>query len=586
MVGNSRLNFINERMKEIKGTEEPFGGCHVLCVGDLFQLRPVGDDWIFQNSSFDDNNPTALAPNLWQEHFKLYELNTIMRQKENKTFAEMLNRLREGKHTDADITFIESRVIKENFTQYNYPHFGITHLFNTNDLVDEFNQIARLENPINIMSRDSISHVTSQETGIQLLKAFQNRPTKNTMGLPTKLTIAISDRVEVSVNVDTSDGLTNGAAGVIKKLPPTPPDSTTLIAQGIAWVLFDDPNIGKNVRNVNENLYVDGIDKTWTPVPTIKKQIKISKHNTITATRIQFPLRVAAGKTVHRSQGQTLLSAVADFQQAMGHHKHYVAMSRVTDSNNLFITNFDKRKIKTDKRVTDEMSRLRLAPLNISIPFIYKDPPQVTTVAFHNVRTLHKHSQDLASDYNIKASTILCVAETKLQNHTDLKDLNITFPYQYHNHPLHNTAQSSAKHGTAIFAKRELYNIFHTNTNTLESSSAYDFKTKTHISCVYRYPNTPIKLFQEDLKKIRSVITVEQKLIVGDFNINLSSKPQKASNDICRDTRTRQLITKPTTKQNTLIDHIYTNLDKVSSKVLTTYYSDHDQIFAQIPHLT
>ena len=47
------LSYLYLRLQEIKGNREPFGGVHVLLVGDLFQLRPVGDSWVFANSSGD-----------------------------------------------------------------------------------------------------------------------------------------------------------------------------------------------------------------------------------------------------------------------------------------------------------------------------------------------------------------------------------------------------------------------------------------------------------------------------------------------------------------------------------------------------
>lgn len=75
----------------------PFGGVSLITVGDLFQLQPVFDRWIFENS---DTNYTPLATNLWQTYFEMYELTQIMRQKEDKLFAELLNRLREGKHSE------------------------------------------------------------------------------------------------------------------------------------------------------------------------------------------------------------------------------------------------------------------------------------------------------------------------------------------------------------------------------------------------------------------------------------------------------------------------------------------------------
>ena len=43
------------------------------------------------------------ATNLWTKHFKIFELDEIMWQKGDGTFAEMLNRLRKGKQSHEDI---------------------------------------------------------------------------------------------------------------------------------------------------------------------------------------------------------------------------------------------------------------------------------------------------------------------------------------------------------------------------------------------------------------------------------------------------------------------------------------------------
>ena len=46
MVGNRTLNFINTRLQQLMGTKEVFGGLSVIAVGDLYQLKPVGDKLI------------------------------------------------------------------------------------------------------------------------------------------------------------------------------------------------------------------------------------------------------------------------------------------------------------------------------------------------------------------------------------------------------------------------------------------------------------------------------------------------------------------------------------------------------------
>ena len=49
VVGSGMFKFLNLRLQQIMGTKEPFGNISVVAVGDLFQLQPVFDKWIFEN---------------------------------------------------------------------------------------------------------------------------------------------------------------------------------------------------------------------------------------------------------------------------------------------------------------------------------------------------------------------------------------------------------------------------------------------------------------------------------------------------------------------------------------------------------
>ena len=116
MVGNTMFNVqIDNRLKDVKGSPLPFGGVSIVAIGDLFQLQPVMDDYIFKDLSTEYG---ILAPNLWQELLKMFELHEIMRQREIKQFAEMLNRLRDGKHTQEDIAMLKQRVLQPNNGSY------------------------------------------------------------------------------------------------------------------------------------------------------------------------------------------------------------------------------------------------------------------------------------------------------------------------------------------------------------------------------------------------------------------------------------------------------------------------------------
>ena len=96
------LKYINFWLQEIKSNCLLFGGINIIAVGDFYQLKPVKGQFIFENYT---GNYGPLALNLWQENFTIFELTEITRQKDDKKFAQLLNRLHTGSHTKWDITY-------------------------------------------------------------------------------------------------------------------------------------------------------------------------------------------------------------------------------------------------------------------------------------------------------------------------------------------------------------------------------------------------------------------------------------------------------------------------------------------------
>ena len=303
MVGNNLFNYVDRRLQDIMGLNKPFGGVHMLCIGDVFQLRPIFDPWIFEMPS---EGIRALATNTWQENFKLYELTTIMRQKDFKPFAELLNRLREGKHTAADKAFLKSKVIRPDYHKPDYPHKKVPHLFATNAAVADFNLAAHKNDHLNGTCNEEMARIFMQRMG--------EKKARDAQGLETVLTIAIDDRIEIAQNLDVKDGLTNGASGKVMKLPKPTDGTDSMLPDGTIWILFDDTHVGADTRARVKRLYNKDIDRGWTPIQPVMKNLQVSANTQITANRTQFPIRISAGKTIHRSQGQTLDSVVADFK--------------------------------------------------------------------------------------------------------------------------------------------------------------------------------------------------------------------------------------------------------------------------------
>lgn len=55
MVCKKMFNFINQRLQEIMGCLGPFRGVSVIAFSDLFQLKPVMDQWIFSSQCSSEN---------------------------------------------------------------------------------------------------------------------------------------------------------------------------------------------------------------------------------------------------------------------------------------------------------------------------------------------------------------------------------------------------------------------------------------------------------------------------------------------------------------------------------------------------
>ena len=56
-----------------------------------------------------DGRPSC-APSLWKEHFKIHYLTEKMRSQADPEFADLCDRVKEGKQSKEDIEFLNSRI--------------------------------------------------------------------------------------------------------------------------------------------------------------------------------------------------------------------------------------------------------------------------------------------------------------------------------------------------------------------------------------------------------------------------------------------------------------------------------------------
>ena len=118
--------------------------------------------------------------------------------------------------------------------------------------------------------------------------------------------LAVGARVMLTVNVNVSDGLVNGARGEVVHIVASPNHNVHKIL-----VKFDDPNVGQQA--ISASRYRSRFNNA---VPLEKVEVKFhargKKGSEI--TRYQFPLTLAWATTIHKVQGLTLNEIVIDME--------------------------------------------------------------------------------------------------------------------------------------------------------------------------------------------------------------------------------------------------------------------------------
>ena len=364
MVSYQILKSIHSRLCEIYGNDEIFGGLNVIAVGDLYQLSPVNGSFVFSQKP--GRSSGRLASHLWRDFFKVIELKVNMRQQNDASFSEILNRIRTGMHTNEDMKVLQTRLVSSGNVDLLAPPFDTAlRLYPRTVDVDNHNEmeIAHLakttqlytieaEHAVLESRRQCYAHVNYNEVPERLIP----QDDKDCAALPRRLKLSVGARVMLRRNINCGDGLVNGARGTIVgfKWPGNalnqskPGEIPTEV-----YVQFLDPKVGR----LSKVPVVSG-QQDVVPIQAISAKF-YGKEGTV-LQRTQMPLILCWAATVHKVQGLSLDAAVMDlgtnvFEPGMA----YVALSRVRTLNGVALLNFQPRKITANKRVHDEMARLR-----------------------------------------------------------------------------------------------------------------------------------------------------------------------------------------------------------------------------------
>ena len=205
MVKSDMLNLLNLRLKEVKqDKKKDFGGVSVVLSGDLMQLKPINGSWIFDPPNNPQFRQCHEAFSIWDQ-FKCVKLTHNHRQGKDKNYGDMLNRIRFEKHTEDDLDILKKRVTNV------FPP-GAQHIYGLKESVATVNRQA-------LSGLSTSLEVFTAHNWAPHVKNYKPKPGKDGTVSDTpflqELSIKVGARVMLTYNVDTMDGLSNGACGKV-----------------------------------------------------------------------------------------------------------------------------------------------------------------------------------------------------------------------------------------------------------------------------------------------------------------------------------------------------------------------------------
>ncbi|MCK4968509.1 MAG: AAA family ATPase [Candidatus Aenigmarchaeota archaeon] len=299
------LDKLEQIARVLRKSDKPFGGIQVILSGDFFQLPPVSK-----------NRPTVYCfeHEIWDRVVECeIELDFIFRQK-NIKFQEMLSHIRRGFLEKDDLKLLAGVHGKKPHTES-----GVipTKIYSLTKRVMELNLTE-----LNILKTKVETFKLKESKTCNPGEITALRQLKNNGIFVEKLQLKIGAQVMCIANINLEDGICNGSRGVV----------------------IDFQSGFPVVKFVN--------DKELVMLPHVWEYKNSAKKINVNIT--QIPLILAWAVTIHKIQGATLDFAEISIDGGIFEcGQTYVALSRLTTLDGLYLRSFDANKIMANDRVIE-----------------------------------------------------------------------------------------------------------------------------------------------------------------------------------------------------------------------------------------
>lgn len=368
------LDRIDNKLRQVRRINKPFGGVQLLLIGDLFQLPPVvtKTDKEILDGYYSGNNYFFNSEALKKVGFETIFLEKVYRQ-DDEEFVKMLDKARLGNLSWPIINKLNSRYM---------PDFEV-------DNDSNYITMVALKRDADKINNSRLERIDSNDKSYSA--SITGTFPEDAYPVPKNMSLKVGTQVMFAKN-DYKRNFRNGTIGQISKLEG---DSITVIADNQEIVVERD---------------------SWENIEyTLKEEIH-QIHEEVVGTFRQFPIKPAWAITVHKSQGLTFDNAVIDLPHTFESGQAYVAFSRCRTLEGIVL----KRKVNpstffVDKAIVDFYNRLetnidKIAEKVSYVPFEWENDAEednVATIDSQLAEALKNWRLEKSRSMNVRAFQIL-----------------------------------------------------------------------------------------------------------------------------------------------------------------------------------
>lgn len=307
MLHDFRLDMVDEACRLVRKNDDPFGGIQIIMSGDFFQLPPI-------NRGDSRAGGFVVNSEVWQELQPTICYLSEQHRQDDEHLLDILNALRAGdvRRHHAEKLLARTEIHPDDLEQ-------LTELHTVNLDVDKLNEAKLRE-----LEEDEIVYEQTTTGGDNYVESLQR-----SVLAPASLKLKKGALV-MAVKNSLDRKYVNGSLGVVVGFEPQ-----------TEYPIVEFKN-GREVSMVPDSWELRDGDK---------------KRASIT----QIPLRLAWAITVHKSQGMTLDAARIDLRKAFVEGMGYVALSRVKNLDNLYLTGINQMalRVSEDAQTIDGILRTK-----------------------------------------------------------------------------------------------------------------------------------------------------------------------------------------------------------------------------------